>query len=140
MNQQQRNENSCASCGNPIIESANIWHGHEVCDLCLSDLQARQQQTGGILRCQHCGKDIEAPESSKLWMKKILCSVCDEKFHGPNSNPTERMAESLANISHQFERNTNYLRFIAVSLAILAIWFLLKLVGALAAVIAIFLR
>ncbi len=140
MDQKKVDENSCASCGKPIVESANIWHGHAVCDLCFSELQARQRETGGVLKCQHCGKDIEAPESAKLWMKKILCPVCDEKFHGPKSDPAERMAESLENISHQFERNTNSLRFIAASLAIVAIWFLLKLVGALVAVMAIFSR
>ena len=137
MNQQQGKENSCASCGKPIIGSANIWHGHAVCDLCLSALQARQQQTGGILKCQHCGKDIDVPESAKLWMKKILCPTCDEKFHGPTGNPAERMAESLANISHQLDRNTSYLRFIA---AILAIWLFLGLVGAIVLAILILSR
>ncbi len=134
MNQQQDNQNSCASCGKPIIESADIWHGRAVCDLCFSDLQAQQKQSGGILKCRHCGKDIEPPESAKLWMKKIVCPACDEKFHGPNSDPAERMADSLANMSHQLDRNTSYLRFIA---AILAIWFFLGLVGALVAVISI---
>ena len=137
MNHQQDNQNSCANCGKPIIESANIWHGHPVCDLCLSDLQSKQREAWGILKCQHCGKDIEPPESAKLWMKKIVCPVCDEKLHGPNSDPAERMADSLANMSHQLERNTSYLRFIA---AILAIWLFLGLVGALVAAISIFSR
>lgn len=87
--------------------------------------------------CQYCGKHIQAPESAKLWMKKILCSVCDEKFHGPNSDPAARMAESLEDIAHQIERTTNSMRFIAACLAVVAIWFLLKLMGALVAVMAL---
>ena len=38
MDQRINDAGICTSCGEPVVESSNLWHGYEVCDSCLAGL------------------------------------------------------------------------------------------------------